>query len=605
MSILLKDSRAPLSVPFNAGNVADRWRALLASPEDWSAFRTLCGKLTGDYLRKPLGALASALYYCGYKPFHASYLADSDYLAGQASDIISAPKLAAIQRSYTLGHLAKFEVSVGCSVCCIRAKEGWRMMRCLDWNGASYMGPAARCFSHADGGTTTLTAGFVGMVGVLTFSRPGLCGALNYAPIKPTEQNRPLQFVHTDPLFVMRELVEHTDIDSTPKAVQFLQGKKVGSPAFIILCDRDDAVVVEYSQNGEVNVSHASNGLLVQTNHYREGSPFTGQNGPREDGSWALQKNSWHRQEQLESALRPMVGQGADAVMAACSQAFATYPVQNRETAYLTWSVPADGSLELWRRMPAVSPTPAHKIIHLSDLHVGYRNCEVRLQGIVDSIIEQYSPADHIVVVTGDLVDEADSNNYDRARRQLDRLCTAGFVVLVVPGNHDYGNGGLVHLKYVDEFKRVFFGSRTVSYPKLDLDVAPGIAFIGLDSMADTLEGLDVLGPDGELGEAQLASLDEMLELPELHERKVVVYLHHHPFDDSWVMRLKDHEAFKKIVESRVDYVLFGHDHDGYKQGGYVTWKDTGITCHDASSSTGKSEAEHKPAAPVKVIELV
>lgn len=618
MSILRNDTRTPLSIPFNAQAAAQRWQALRDSPEDWAAFRTLCGKLTEDYLRKPLGALASALYHLGYKPFNANYLEDSDYLAQQASDIISAPKLAAIQRSYTIAHAASFDVTLGCSACCIRTAQGWRMMRSLDWNGAYYLGPAARRFSHTDGNTTTLSAGFVGMVGVLTFSRPGLTAALNYAPIKPTEQNGPLEFAHIDPLFLMRELVEHTEIDSVQTAIDFIKDKKVGSPAFIILCDQTNAVVVEISQHSEKNIVHAADGLLVQTNHYRDDTPdgdhpYAYQNAKRDDDSYELQKNSWRRRETLEMALRPLVDQPETEVRAACEKAFAKYPVQSGETAYWTWGAPADGSLDLWRRMPTPfqadlqvgAKKTAHKIIHLSDLHVGYLDCETRLEGIVTQILKDYSPTDNVIIVTGDLVDKADGGNYQKAKQQLDRLSAGGFTVLVVPGNHDYGSGGLVSRKHIDEFKQVFFGKQDISYPKLDIKVDDNIAFIGLDSMAETFDGADKLGADGELGCRQLARLDEILEQPELRGRKIVVYLHHHPFDESWVMQLKDHKAFERIVEGRVDYVLYGHDHDGYKEGGFVTWKEAGIQCHNASSSTGKSEAEHKPAAPVKVIELV
>lgn len=240
------------------------------------------------------------------------------------------------------------------------------------------------------------------------------------------------------------------------------------------------------------------------------------------------------------------------------------------------------------------------KIIHLSDLHVGHEDCGVKLEKIVHEIIAQYQPAsDYVVVITGDTVDDANqSGAYEKALAILSPLKKAKYQVLVVPGNHDYGSGGLGNEKFVRLFKIAYFGDENISYPKLD--VIDNVAYIGLDSMAATFNFLDIIGADGELGKQQLYALEKLLASQELAGKKKVVYLHHHPFDGKGrAHMLKDYKKFKAIVENRIDCLLFGHNHDGNQYPD--VW---GIPCcYDASSSTGKSDPK-KPATKVRVIEL-
>jgi 3',5'-cyclic AMP phosphodiesterase CpdA len=240
------------------------------------------------------------------------------------------------------------------------------------------------------------------------------------------------------------------------------------------------------------------------------------------------------------------------------------------------------------------------KILHLSDLHVGYKDCGDHLKNVVNAIVAQYRPAsDYVVVITGDTVDDANQDGaYDKTLAILDPLVKAKYRVLVVPGNHDYGTGGLGDRKFVRLFKLAYFGDDSISYPKVD--IVDNVAFIGLDSMAATFDWLDVIGADGELGKKQLSALEKLLTGEELAGRMKVVYLHHHPFDGKGKMHmLKDYKKFKEVVENRIDCLLFGHNHDGNQYPD--VW---GIPhCYDASSSTGKS-APKKPATKVRVIEL-
>ncbi|MFH1541623.1 MAG: hypothetical protein ABIE84_00840 [bacterium] len=41
------------------------------------------------------------------------------------------------------------------------------------------------------------------------------------------------------------------------------------------------------------------------------------------------------------------------------------------------------------------------KIIHLSDLHIGYKNCGGKVAEIFNNIIKQENPAESIIIITG------------------------------------------------------------------------------------------------------------------------------------------------------------------------------------------------------------
>jgi 3',5'-cyclic AMP phosphodiesterase CpdA len=227
------------------------------------------------------------------------------------------------------------------------------------------------------------------------------------------------------------------------------------------------------------------------------------------------------------------------------------------------------------------------KIIHFSDLHIGYRDLGERFQCITDNVIFEKEPAEeYIIVMTGDLVEKAtDPSNYEEVILYIEKLQAAGFTVLVVPGNHDYGTGSLGSKKYVDLFKEVFFGDPQIEYPKLD--IIDGIAFIGLDSMAAELHWYDRLFAEGELGGKQLQRLDAMLKADDVRACVYrVIYLHHHPFDPLPLHHLKDSDKLGEILQKQgnVDALLYGHNHLGKKRNG--KW---GIRrCYDAGTTTRK-----------------
>jgi len=254
------------------------------------------------------------------------------------------------------------------------------------------------------------------------------------------------------------------------------------------------------------------------------------------------------------------------------------------------------------------------KIIHLSDLHIGYRERDPqarcpdmgeRFRQIVDTMRLVKTPREsYVVVITGDLVESAlDPANYEEARGLIatleaeDEQGRPGFKVLVAPGNHDYGSGSHARRRYVEEFQRAFFGAvKKNRWPKLD--VIDEVAFIGLDSMQGELGTIDRWGANGELTGDQIAALDRKLKTKKVRDCAIrVVYLHHHPFAPRFLHELKDSDELGAVLAAHpIDVLLFGHNHAGKKWNGM--WGIPRV--YDGGSSTRK---ESKPGAH-RVIDL-
>ena len=201
------------------------------------------------------------------------------------------------------------------------------------------------------------------------------------------------------------------------------------------------------------------------------------------------------------------------------------------------------------------------KIIHLSDLHIGHDDCGLKFNEIVNNIILRMQPAsDYVVVITGDLIDDANVEGMrEEALAAINRLKEANYQVLCVPGNHDYGNGAWAKPKFVEIFKQTFYGNSHLTYPKVD--VIDDIMFIGLDSTAGELNWYDRMFAEGEMGKSQLSRLKLLINDPKNDTFKKVVYFHHHPIDDLMWHKLKDSDKLRKIIENKVDALLFGHLH--------------------------------------------
>ncbi len=230
------------------------------------------------------------------------------------------------------------------------------------------------------------------------------------------------------------------------------------------------------------------------------------------------------------------------------------------------------------------------KIIHLSDLHVGYETDGAQFRKIIENITFLKQPAsDYVIVITGDLVDNATLEaQTDEVLDAINQLKLRGYTVLVIPGNHDYGTGSWGNPKYVKIFKETFYGDPNISYPKIDL--IDELLFIGLDSTADELHWYDCMLAQGEIGRDQLERLKAILDDKKYSKTKKIVYLHHHPFDFKLGLQLKDHEKLKKLIENKIDVLLFGHLHNDAFSAGKVFNGHWGIPrAYNAGTATHKN----------------
>jgi 3',5'-cyclic AMP phosphodiesterase CpdA len=220
-----------------------------------------------------------------------------------------------------------------------------------------------------------------------------------------------------------------------------------------------------------------------------------------------------------------------------------------------------------------------YKILHLSDPHIGYRKCGERFRKIVNNIIHRENPEETIIVITGDLVEDAfREKNISEAEEVVDLLKKNGFRVLITPGNHDYGNGWVNKVSIADKFMDRF----KIEFPKVDL-IGDNL-FIGLDSNVEELHWYDRFFADGEIGKEQFDFLEEIINRKEYADKKKIVYLHHHPIDLIIFHRLKDYKKLKEVLQGKVDVVLYGHNHTGKNHSG-----EWGIKVMlDGGSSTGK-----------------
>jgi len=230
------------------------------------------------------------------------------------------------------------------------------------------------------------------------------------------------------------------------------------------------------------------------------------------------------------------------------------------------------------------------KIIHLSDIHVGYEDCSGKFRAIIDNITFLKQPAsNYIILITGDIVENANhAEQTEEAVNAIEQLEKRGYKVLAIPGNHDYGTGTRGDIKFVSLFKEKYYKNPEISYPKLD--IIDKMAFIGLDSTAEELHWYDRFLSEGELGKEQLKRLKKILREPEVAARKKIVYLHHHPFDFKFGMQLKDSVELKKVIENKTDVLLFGHYHGNSISTGKIFHGTWGIPrCYNAGSSTHKN----------------
>jgi 3',5'-cyclic AMP phosphodiesterase CpdA len=143
------------------------------------------------------------------------------------------------------------------------------------------------------------------------------------------------------------------------------------------------------------------------------------------------------------------------------------------------------------------------KIAHISDLHIGGHFHEPLMDSI--KYLNELNP--DLVIVSGDLTNDAQVQEFDLVQEYLDLLEAPKFII---PGNHDAR-------KYGIKLYRSRFGEP--GQYKLDLDFTQ-MLFVGYDSSMPDIG-------DGVLSEADLKDLQDVLEKTP-KTTMVCPVIHHH-----------------------------------------------------------------------------
>lgn len=217
------------------------------------------------------------------------------------------------------------------------------------------------------------------------------------------------------------------------------------------------------------------------------------------------------------------------------------------------------------------------EIIHVSDLHFGKsKTWTDRAQGLLKKIQVRYPFGKNKnihLLITGDIIHNSIAPKPPwRSEYRLAVKALAAFSprVHVVPGNHDYGSGGIRFSKrcanYFDDHFLPALRIRRRFQPKrlfvktLDDGKGSRILLIGLNSCLMEHKLLNI--SKGGIEKRQLESLKNVLKDPRYRRIPKIVCLHHIPHRRAkgLGMSLTDHEDLMKRVEKRVKALAFGHE---------------------------------------------
>jgi 3',5'-cyclic AMP phosphodiesterase CpdA len=206
------------------------------------------------------------------------------------------------------------------------------------------------------------------------------------------------------------------------------------------------------------------------------------------------------------------------------------------------------------------------KFIHISDLHFGGDESDNEAAtSRLHFIYENYP--EHKLIVTGDIADDGDKEQFDRA---YNALAPFRGRIYIAPGNHDFGEKGNIYSK--ERAKRfdnmlsnplqqggTFAGDNTPVVNFL-IDESDKVMVIALDTNLETVDPFDFAR--GEVGKRQLSFLKTILPDPALKDRTKILVFHHHPlYHGNPTTILIDADELMKTITNLVDVVCFGHQH--------------------------------------------
>lgn len=176
------------------------------------------------------------------------------------------------------------------------------------------------------------------------------------------------------------------------------------------------------------------------------------------------------------------------------------------------------------------------------------------LQTTVDSILT-LEPT--MVLITGDLTDDADASSHEYVVSQLSRLNTAGIKVLVIPGNHDCGKEYSKE-QFAMDYAPFGYGSSSLRDEK------------SLSYVCEPTQNLAIVAIDSNgKSRAAMKWATEKVKIATKQGKRVIVMMHHHltPHFTSEDKLLAtsvidgSEAASTALLEAGAHLVLTGHTH--------------------------------------------
>lgn len=183
------------------------------------------------------------------------------------------------------------------------------------------------------------------------------------------------------------------------------------------------------------------------------------------------------------------------------------------------------------------------------------------VQDALVAYVEHLNP--DVVIVTGDLTAQALPQEFEKARKSLDPLLSR-FPTFVIPGNHDVYTFGAYRSKRIRRWFSPWMGlERHDPIGRMDFG---DLVVLGLDPNRPGWNA------EGWLPDDQLEKLGEVLRLPELRDKLVVLATHYPLMSksgglyDGWGHGLRNARALVDVLEAapvRPRLILHGHKHQG------------------------------------------
>ena len=210
-------------------------------------------------------------------------------------------------------------------------------------------------------------------------------------------------------------------------------------------------------------------------------------------------------------------------------------------------------------------------IILLSDFHIGLRPLESkRTRAIFGKIAGTYPGAP--VLITGDLTDSATVTQFRTTRGLLDDLAKTN-PILTVPGNHDYAwkgnilrdNGWKNWVKHLgtplgwgrNPAHWMGVNHEPVGIDGLGVWKQGACVYFGIDS-GDPLD--KQISARGYISQTLADALNQSLK--KYAGKTRIAFLHHHPFNDKFLTKLKGDKRLMTAIKKDCELLLFGHEHE-------------------------------------------